>query len=155
MNNNEKSMKYFVIFALGAAVMLPAGYEVYANISRGFAMIMVAALAIAAGVKFSPLPAKSAVLGISAYVFSGAVLSMIGYVIIHPAVRSWLEANSKYFDLPLVEMAGYWAKAFGLLACSYVVYFGWLGLRAAMGRIEKNNSAAASAIDNAFEDTDE
>ena len=152
MNNNEKAMKYFIIFALGAAVVLPLGFEVYANISRLFGMLLVFCLAAAAGVKLSSLPVRPAMLGITAYVFSGAVLSLIGYVIIHPAVRRWLESNSKYFDLPLVEAVGYWGKAFGLLAFSYAIYFARLGIKAAMGKIEKNSTEAASAIDNAFED---
>ncbi|SDA15900.1 hypothetical protein SAMN02910447_01020 [Ruminococcus sp. YE71] len=152
MNDSEKSMKYFIIFALGAAVVLPVGGEVFANISHGFGIGMVAVWAVLAGVKFSSLPFRNAMLGVSAYVFSAVVLSLIGYVVIHPAVKSWLEANSTYFELSLVELAGYWAKAFALLACSYLIYFGRLGFRAAVGKFEKNSSETSAAIENAFED---
>lgn len=152
MNDNERAMKYFIIFALGSAVMLPICGEIYANISRGFAIAAVSVWALTAGLKFSALPPRTAMLGITAYVFSSGVLSLIGYVIIHPAVKSWLEANSKYFELTLPEWAMYWGCAFGLLAASYVVYFARFGLKKAFGKISDNNRQAASAIDNAFGD---
>ncbi|MBR1723402.1 MAG: hypothetical protein IJ723_00035 [Ruminococcus sp.] len=152
--NNERSMKYFMIFALGAAAILPVCGEIYANVSRGFAYALVIAWTLAAGVKFSSLPFRSGMLGITSYVFSSMVLSMIGYVIIHPAVRRWIEDHSDYFELPLIDWVKYWAAAFGLLFAAYLVYFIRLGIRKAAGKLRDNGERAASAIDSAFDDTD-
>lgn len=145
-------MKYFIIFALGSAVLLPVCGEVYANIAPAFGIAIIAVWTITAGLKFSSLPPKPAMLGITAYVFSSVVLSLVGYVLIHPAIKGWLEENSKYFALTLPEWAAYWGKAFGLTAASYIVYFARLGIKKATGKISDNNKQAANAIDNAFGD---
>lgn len=152
MNDNERAMKYFIIFALGSAALLPICGEIYANISRGFGIAVIAVWAVAAGLKFSSLPPKTAMLGLTAYVFSSVVLSLVGYVLIHPAVKSWLEQNSRYFELTLPEWAAYWGKAFGLIAASYAVYFARLGIKKATKKISDNSKQAANAIDNAFGD---
>ncbi|MCR5142489.1 MAG: hypothetical protein K6C68_08175 [Ruminococcus sp.] len=154
MENNERSMKYFMIFTLGAAVLLPFCGEIYANLSRGFAYAVVIGWTLAAGVKFSALPFRSAMLGITSYVFSSLVLSIIGYVIIHPAVRSWIESHSDYFELAILDWVKYWAAAFCLLFAAYLVYFARLGLNKALGRMKQNGEQAASAIDSAFDDAD-
>lgn len=152
MNDNERAMKYFIIFALGSAVILPVGGEMYANIARSFGLVFIAVWAAAAGLKFSSLPSKTALLGLTAYVFSSMVLSLIGYVLIHPAIKDWLEENSKYFELSLPEWASFWVKAFGLLAGSYAVFFARKGLKKAIGKLSDNNRQTARAIDNAFGD---
>ena len=152
--NNEKAMKYFMIFTLGAALLLPFCGEIYANVSKGFACAVVAVWAMAAGWRFSCLPVRSAMLGITSYAFSSVVLSLIGYVIIHPAVMKWIESHSQYFYLPLTEWVKYWAAAFGLLFAAYPVYFAKLGLMKALGKLKQNGEMAASAIDSAFDDED-
>jgi hypothetical protein len=150
MKDLDRAMKYFVAFALGSAVLLPLLGEVYANISKTAAMVLVAAWAIWAGVKFSSLPLKSAMLGITSYVFSSAVLSIVGYVIIHPAVRTWIENHSEYFTLSLTELANYWGAALAMLLLAYIVYFVRLGLSKAAAKLRRNSRETASAIDNAF-----
>lgn len=154
MTDNEKSMKYFMVFTLGAALLLPLCGEIFANVSRGFAYAVVIGWTLAAGVKFSSLPLKSGMLGITSYVFSSVVLSMIGYVIVHPAVRGWIEKHSDYFELSLIDWARYWVAAFLLLFAAYVVYFARFGMNKALGKMKQNGEQAASAIDSAFDDTD-
>ncbi len=154
MENNERSMKYFMIFTLGAALILPFGGEIYANLSRGFAYFLVIGWTLAAGIKFSSLPFKNGMLGITSYVFSSVVLSIIGYVIIHPAVRRWIENHSEYFELPIIDWVKYWAAAFMLLFAAYAVYFARMGLMKALGKMKQNGEQTASAIDSAFDDTD-
>ena len=85
MKDLDRAMKYFIGFALGSAVALPLLGEVYANISKGIALFLAAAWAVWAGVKFSSLSLKSAMLGVTSYVFSSVILSFIGYLAIHPA----------------------------------------------------------------------
>ncbi|MGN0634218.1 MAG: hypothetical protein ACI4JW_10180 [Oscillospiraceae bacterium] len=150
MKELDRAMKYFICFALGSAAVLPILGEVYANISKTAALIFAAAWAVFAGVKFSSLPVKSAMLGITSYAFSSVILSLIGYVIIHPAIRSWLESNSEYFSLPLSDWARYWSAAFSLLLLSYVIYFARLGIKKAVCKFRSNSEASASAIENAF-----
>ena len=154
MNDNERAMKYFIIFALGSAVILPCCGEVFANISHGAAFTAVAIWTVAAGIKFSSLPVKSAMLGITAFFFSSVILSLIGYVIIHPAVKNWLTANSVYFDLSLTELVSYWGRAVSMLIIPYLVFFARLGVKRSMGKLEDNGKKAASAVDNAFDDDD-
>jgi len=154
MKDLDRAMKYFIGFALGSAVALPLLGEVYANISKGIALFFVAAWAVWAGVKFSSLSLKSAMLGVTSYVFSSVILSFIGYLAIHPAVRRWIEGHSVYFELSLSEWARYWGSAFLLLLISYVIYFARFGLSKAAGKLRSDSEKTASAIENAFEDDD-
>lgn len=150
MKELDRAMKYFIVFALGSAVLLPLLGEVYANISRTGALVLVCCWAVSAGVKFSSLPVKSGLVGITAYVFSSVILSLIGYLIIHPAVKGWIDEHSEYFTLSLSEWVRYWGAAFSAQLLAYVIYFARLGISKARGRLKSNGAAAASAIDNAF-----
>ncbi|MCD8094954.1 MAG: hypothetical protein LUE12_02350 [Ruminococcus sp.] len=151
MKDIDRAMKYFIGFSVGSAVILPIVCEMYANIST-YSLVFVFAWAVFVGVKFSFLTTKSAMLGITAYVCSSGVLSIFGYLIIHPHIKSWLEENSTYFSLSLESMVKYWASALGLLLLAYFIYFVKLGVLKATGRLKENSSSAASAIDNAFSD---
>lgn len=155
MDDNEKSMKYFICFALGAAVLLPFCGEIYTNVAKTPALAAVAAWTIFSGIKFSSLPMKKAMLGISAYVFSSAVLSVVGYTIIHPAVKEWIEKRSQYFgtfdESGLLDWGIYWTAAFILLAAAYVVCLIRKGIDRLRGKSE-NAANISSVIDNAFED---
>lgn len=155
MKDIDRAMKYFIVFSLGSAVVLPLMGEVYANVSKTIAIVLVAAWAVWAGSKFSSLTVKSAMLGITSYAFSSVILSLIGYVIIHPAVKSWIEDHSEYFTLPLTEWAKYWSAAFAMLMLAYVIYFARLGLAKAHGRLKSNSRETASAIDNAFSEDEQ
>lgn len=155
MKDLDRAMKYFILFAVGSAAVLPLAGEIYANVSKSAAIAAVAVWAVYAGWKFSSLPVKSAMLGITSYVFSSVILSVFGYLIIHPSVKSWLESHSVYFSLPLNEWAVYWGEAFALLLASYVIYFARLGLLKAAGKFRNNSEQTASAIDNAFSEDDQ
>jgi hypothetical protein len=150
MKDIDRAMKYFILFAIGSAVVLPVLGEVYANVSNGIAVALAAAWAVWAGVKFSSLTPRSAMLGITAYVFSSVVLSLVGYVIIHPAIKSWIENHSVYFSLSLEQLVKFWGTAFGLLLAAYVIYVVRLGFSKAFEKLRNNSRETASAIDNAF-----
>ncbi len=151
MNDLDRAMKYFIGFSLGSAIILPLVCEMYSNVSS-YCVWFVAIWAIVVGVKFSNISLKSAMLGITAYVFSSAVLSIFGYLGLHPIIKDWLEENSTYFSLSLEGAARYWAAALAMLLLAYVVYLIRLGILKAMGKLKENSSAAASAIDTAFDD---
>jgi hypothetical protein len=150
MKEIDRSMKYFIAFALGSAVVLPLMYETYLNLSKTIAIVLVAVWAAAAGVKFSTLPTKTALLGITAYIFSSAVTSILGFVVIHPAVKNWIENHSEYFSPTLKEVAMYWGQAFGLLFFSYVIMMLIKGFRFAEDKIRSGRKEVGTAIDNAF-----
>lgn len=153
-SNNEKAMKYFILFTIGSALLLPFGYEIYANLSRTFAWIILSVWVIAAGVKFSRLPLKNAMLGITSFVFSSVVMSVIGYLAIHPAVRSWIERHSEYFELTLAESLGYWYAAFLSLFAVYIVFFAALGVKKAVIALISEPDSVTDAVDNAFADSE-
>ena len=149
MNDSERSMKYFILFSIGAAVLLPVGTEVYANLSRGIAAVIVLALAVTAGIRFGLLPPKKALLGCSAFLLSSIVLSMVGFAAIHPAVKSWLTENSKYFEMTLLDWVMCWAKTFAELGTVFPICFAVLGIRKLCGQLESGESSS-QMIDDAF-----
>lgn len=154
MNDNEKAMKYFMIFAPAAGAAVPLGLEIYTNVSHAAGYFIAALLTVIAAVKFSPLPVKDALLGITSYVFSAVVLSIIGYMLIHPAAVSWIKHNSEYIEPLAVDVIRYWVSAFLMIFAVYPIYFAVKGIKKAAGRLEQNAEKTASAIDNAFDDTD-
>ena len=70
MNESERTMKYFILFSVGAAILLPLSAEIYANLSRAVATVIVLGLAVGAGVRFGLLPPKKALLGCTAFLLS-------------------------------------------------------------------------------------
>ena len=149
MNDSERSMKYFILFSIGAAVLLPLGTEVYANLSRVIAAVIVLALAVTAGIRFGLLPPKKALLGCSAFLLSSVVLSMVGFAAIHPAIRNWLTANSKYFEMTILDWVICWTKTFAELGTVFPVCLAVLGIRKLCGKPDITESSS-QMIDDAF-----
>lgn len=154
MNDIQKSMKYSLIYGLVGAVLLPLIYECYANISRNVAMVLIGAWAVYAGIKFSRLKAKAALLGITAALAYSGILGLICYVIIHPAAVSFLEKHSSYFYLTLKEQASFVIYAALVMLLMYVVCLAKYGIFRAINLIRGNGEKAAGYIDNAFSDED-
>ena len=103
MDTMKRSMKCSLIFGICGCAVIPVLYEVYANVSKDVALVLFALYVVAAGVKFSPLPAKDAMLGITCTIAYSGVLSIPMFLIVHPWVRDMLQKRSKYFALSFSE----------------------------------------------------
>ena len=150
MNESERTMKYFIIFSVGAAILLPLSAEIYANLSRAAATVIVLGLAIGAGVRFGLLPPKKALLGCTAFLLSSIVLCMVGFAAIHPPIKNWLTENSKYFEMSLIDWAFCWTKTFAEIGTVFPVCFTVLGIRKLCGKLESSPDSGSPMIDDAF-----
>ncbi len=155
MNDLHKSMKYSLIFGFGGAVLLPLLYEVYANMSRGFALFLLVCWVVFAGIKFSLLKFRDAMLGIAACIAYSGILGFICYVVIHPAAVRFIGSNSVYFQLSLEEQMWFVLYAALILLCMFVVCIAKYGIFAAVRHIRSNSEKAASYIEDAFKDGDD
>ena len=126
MDTMKRSMKYSLIFGICGCAVIPVLYEVYANVSKDVALVLFALYVVAAGVKFSPLPAKDAMLGITCTIAYSGVLSIPMFLIVHPWVRDMLQKRSKYFALSFSEQI------------RFVVMFALIFLLMYLTRILKN-----------------
>ena len=154
MNDLNRSMKYSMVFGLAGAVILPFLYECYANISHTGALFLIGCWAVFAGIKFSRLPFKSAMLGISACLAYSGVLGMVCYVAMHPAAVRFLTAHSKYFYLSLKEQMYFLLYAALIMVGMYIVCLAKYGVCKAVSRLKDNGRKTAEYIDNAFSDED-
>ena len=149
MKDIDIAMKYFLVFSIANGIAAPLMLEFYANISKTIALIIYAVLIIFSAVKFSSLSAKSAVLGISAAVFSSPVFCGFGFIFIHPAVKKTLENISKYFTLTLQDAVYCWAQmaVIMLMMCPLCAVIKLI-------RHHINNDKTADSIENAFSEED-
>ena len=84
MDSMKRSMKYSLIFGICGSAVIPLIYEMYANVSKDLALIFFAVYILTAGVKFSSLPAKDAMLGMTCTVAYSSVLAIPMFIIIPP-----------------------------------------------------------------------
>ena len=75
----RRSMKLAIGFGLTGAVLMPILYEIYANVAGGLALIMVLGWVLFAGVKFSALTFKEAVIGITCTIAYSGILGFVCY----------------------------------------------------------------------------
>ncbi len=155
MNDLPKSMKYSLIFGLGGAVLLPLLYEVYANMSRGFALFLLACWVAFAGIKFSALSFRASAVGIAACIAYSGILGFICYVVIHPAAVGFIGSHSVYFQLSLEEQMWFVLYAALILLGMFVVCIAKYGICAAVRHIRGNGEKAAAYIEDAFKDGDD
>ena len=167
LEENERSMKYFIIFALISGVLLPILGELYVvgkfycNVSQGFVTALVIIWTALAGVCFGRLSAKKAMLGCTAFALSSLVLSMVGYAVIHPIVQRQTDNFAEYFKVfesdtrYYFDWIFYWVKTAVGLGVSFLAAFTVIGIRKLTGRIAEDGEKTASAIDNAFSEDDE
>ena len=153
MDSMRRSMKYSLIFGICGSAAIPVIYEIYANISKDLALLLFAAYMLTAGVKFSPLPAKEAMLGMTCTAAYSAVLSIPMYFVVHPWVKNMLEKRSKYFQLALGEQLRFVVRILLIFLLMYLVWIARAGFKKAFEKFRSNSEKAKGYIDNAFDDT--
>lgn len=153
MNKDLNSaLEKAVIFGLLGAAGIPLAYEVFANISESIAWIAIVLGAAFAGVKLSGSGVKNALLGFAVMLAMTAGLGIIGFMIIHPTVKSYLESHSKYFCVSLGESVRFFVRAAALQLVVPIVILAKKGFSAAVKKLKSNGEAAGSYIDSAFDD---
>ena len=155
MDEMRKSMKYSIIYGIVGAVLLPVIYELYANVSSTFAIILWTAGVIFAGIKFSAQGFKEAFLGITCTIAYSGILGSICYMIIHPKIKDLLTRRSVYFQLDLKEQAYFFLWIFLILLVMYVIWLVRFAFRKTVEKIKSNSDKAGEYIDNAFSESDE
>lgn len=155
MKDLPRAMKLSLIYGLIGAALIPFLYEFYANISRTGALVLVGIWAIGVGLKFSSLAFKEATVGITACLAYTGILGLICYVIIHPAIVSFLEKNSAYFLLSLKEQSLYVLYVAIILACMYIVCYAKYGIVKAISQLKGNSEKTGQYINDAFNDEGE
>ena len=160
-------MKYFIIFALVSAVLLPVCGEFYVigdfywKISKWLVTAVVFIWTAAVGICFGRLPFRKAMLGCTAFALSSLVLGMVGMALIHPLFRKGLNDFEEYFTFSYtttgyyVDWLFYWAKAFAALGVSFITAFTALGVRKLLNKDSEEDRKTSSAIDNAFSEDEE
>lgn len=151
----RRSMRLAIGLGLTGAVMLPVFYEIYANISTGFGLLLVLGWALFSGVRFSGMTFKEAMLGITCTIAYSGILGFICYLAIHPAVVSVLTKRSVYFRL------GPEAQLIFVVCCffiSWTMYPVWLirfGARKTAEKFKSNSEKTGEYINNAFNDEED
>lgn len=153
METMKRSMKYSLIFGIFGCFLIPVIFELYANVSRDLALLLFTAYVLTAGVKFSPLPAKDAMLGITCTIAYSGVLSIPAFLLIHPRVKSMLEKRSKYFTLSFSDQIKFIIYIALLFLLMYLVWAARAGFKKAFEKFRSNSEKAKIYIDNAFDDT--
>lgn len=148
----RESVKYSVILGMIGAVLMPVMYEIYANISKEFAILLMGIWWIYCGAKFSKIKFKQSVVGMVCTMAYSGILGFIGYIIIHPAVRDHLNRTSKYFQLALDEQALFVLYGF-LISLLMFVTFGVIAFtKMSIGKFKLNRQKTKEYIENAFDD---
>lgn len=155
MDSLKRSMKYSLIFGICASVVIPVIYELYANVSADLALVLFAIYVITAGVKFSPLSVKDAMLGMTCTLAYGGVLAIPAFLIIHPWVRGMLEKRSKYFSLTFGQQLRFVIYILLIFLLMYLVWAARAGFKKAFEKFRSNSEKAKGYIDNAFDDKED
>lgn len=148
-------MKYSLIFGICASVIIPVIYELYANVSDTLALALFAAYVITAGIKFSSLPAKDAMLGMTCTLAYGGVLAVPAFLIIHPWVKRMLEKRSRYFSLALDRQIRFVIYVLVIFLLMYFVWLARAGFKKAIEKFRSNSEKTKGYIDNAFDDKED
>lgn len=155
MKDFERAMKLSLIYGLIGAVLAPLIYECYANISRGFALALLAVWAVWVGYKLSSLSHTAAMLSASAALAYTVGMGFMAFIIVHPLIVKALEKSSKYFYLTLDEQLNFVVCAFFIMLIMFIVCWAVWGVKYAVSHIKSNNERAAGYIDNAFDSEEE
>ena len=151
----RKSMKLALIFGLTGAVLLPVFYEIYANVSGGIGLFFVLGWVLFAGIKFSGLSFKEAIIGITCNIAYSGVLGFICYLAIHPAVMKLLVKHSTYFQLGIEAKLVYVTCCFFLFAGMYLLWLLRFSIRKVIEKFKSNSEQAGAYIENAFDDKED
>ncbi|MBR6045606.1 MAG: hypothetical protein IKP47_08235 [Ruminococcus sp.] len=155
MKDFRRAMKLSLIYGLIGAVAAPLIYECYANISKVFALLLLAAFAVISGIKLSSLSPKAAITAGCAQLAYMTGFGLIAYIVIHPAAVNILSKNSKYFYLTLSEQAMFVLRAVLIMLLLFAVCAARWGLTAAAARIRSNRERVGRYIENAFDDAED
>lgn len=150
MKDIEKTMKLSICFSLASAAVLPVLYEFYANIMQGIALALLTVWNVFVGLKFAKLELRSAMLSSAVHLFAAIALGPVFFVIIHPAIQSWLEKISTYIALSTGEFFRYWGEALLLLFLPFVISLIKSAVQKTFRDISEDSSEIANAINNAF-----
>lgn len=154
MNDIRRAMKLSLIFGAISAVAVPVIFELYANVSRAGAVVILSAWAVFVGVKLSGLTVRSAFLAASAVLAYTLGLGLVAFVVIHPMTVKALEKSSKYFYLPFREIVMFLISAALIMLLVYIVIGLIIAARYAVAHIKSNGERVEAYIDNAFKDGD-
>ena len=148
-------MKTSIILGLIGSALIPALYEVYANIGKTFAVVLLFVWAVVCFVKLMRFPAKEAMLAITCVIIYTTALGIVMYCVIHPATQSFLEKNSKYYYLTLKEEMLFFGFAIGVMALLYLMFAGKVFLIKCAEKFRENSAKAGEYIDNAFDSSED
>lgn len=148
-------MKNSIILGLVGSALIPLLYEVYANVGKTFAVVLLFVWVVFCFVKLMRFPAKEAMLSITCLIAYTGILGIVMYCIIHPAVQSFLEKNSKYYYLSLKEEMLFFGFAIGIMAVLYLLFAGKVFVCRCIERFKDNSIKTGQYIDNAFDSSED
>ena len=152
MTNIQNAMKYSLIYGFIGAVLLPFIHESYANIGKTFSLLVLSALVLAMTVRLSQFSFKEAMLGITVTLAVSSVLGACFYLFIHERVVDFLERNSKYFALEMMEHFRYYISVVLILLSGYLICLIIFGFKGLFRKFRGNQMVVKDYIDNAFDD---
>lgn len=153
MNENmNRSVRLALIFGFVGAVGIPLAYECYANVSRFIALVLLAMAAVYVGVKLSAFSFKDAFV---AFVFMFVLMSgftIVGFMIIHPAVEKALRESSEYYALSIAESVKFFVKTAGIQFLAVGVCVLKSCGKYMVVKFIENSEATGKYIENAFDE---
>lgn len=145
-----KALKYGLI----AAVLFPAVYESYANISRVFAAVILIAVCASAALGLSGFKPLHAVCGYFMYALVGLGLGAVAELMLHERVVEALEKSSVYFHLTVDEVVTFaYCTAFCYVGGG-AVCLAASAARRLVRRLKQTQQPASDMIDKAFDDNE-
>lgn len=151
---SQYCIKLGLLIGLIGAAAVPVCYEVYANVSRSAGLLFIAIGAIAAAVKLIREKVSGAVMCFAVAAPIEAGFGIAAFMVIHKAVRGFLEENSRYFSLSVMDSVKFFAMAAAIQLIIPVLPMLAAGLRAALRKFKANGELAGKYIENAFDDDD-
>lgn len=147
-----KAIRLSMVFGFIGAIVIPFAFEVFANLGAIFGWILVLTFTIIASVKFSSLKLRNSAIGFITMLVFMFGLGIIGYMVIHPAIKSLLINSSEYFYTAPKDTFLFFLKAVLMQLIIPIVCFTKRGIIFALKKIRANGEATRKYIDNAFED---
>ena len=154
MTDLRRSMKQAIILGLSGAVLIPVLYEIYANVSMGMGLILLTVWMIFAGIKFSGMTFKEALIGITCTLAYSGILGFVCSLAIHPAVMDMLVKRSVYFRLGLQGTIVFIVYALVISLLMYVIWIIRFFIRKTVEKFRSNSEKAGEYIENAFNDVE-
>lgn len=148
----NNSIKLGLWFGIISSVVLPLGYEIYGNLSRNIAIFLLCAYGVYVGIRFCKVPFREAFIGLAEMFALGFGLTLVTFMLIHPASVKFLNSHSKYFSMSTTESFKYFIKA-GVVLLLPVIICGIKGIfQIVVKKIRRNGEMTKNYIDNAFDD---